>query len=91
MDEIACLEGIKANLFTTGVAPTSFIPPKPWHSDPAPVIARQGENPETVNWRCLLDKVRTFFAESPAIWGIPAPLPTAGIGTFSKKAFAATL
>jgi hypothetical protein len=38
-----------------------------FNSDLTPVIAPQGENAEILKWRWLLDKVRMFFAESPAI------------------------
>ena len=38
-----------------------------FNSDLTHVSAPQGENMQIVKWRCLLDKVRTFFAQSPVI------------------------
>jgi hypothetical protein len=44
---------------------------KPWNllaefnSAPLTKIAAGGEIRQKLNWRCLLDKVRTFFDESP--------------------------
>jgi hypothetical protein len=38
-----------------------------FNSDPAPVFADNQFTHVSENWRCLLDKVRTFFDENPAI------------------------
>jgi hypothetical protein len=46
---------------------------KPWlfladfNSDATTSTASHLETPAKPNWRCLLDKVRTFFAENPAV------------------------
>jgi site-specific DNA recombinase len=38
-----------------------------FNSDPITILARQRGNLKKVNWRCLLDKVRTFFEENPLV------------------------
>jgi hypothetical protein len=46
---------------------------KPWNllaefnSAPIPKHAACGEKPVKENWRWLSDKVRTYFAENPAV------------------------
>jgi len=45
----------------------------PWNllaefiSDSSTSNARQRENPQKQNWRCLLTKVRTFFEGNPGV------------------------
>jgi hypothetical protein len=46
---------------------------KPWNllaefnSARSTPLAAGGENCEKSNWRCVLNKVRTFFEENPAV------------------------